>query len=112
MWANEIGPDPFVGGTQRFKLFIDSGKEFKWILGEKNGIVVINPTLKHSIAAGGDEVITAGQGQKKGEGEIGINNDTGHYQTTHDSFDLARDAWKRLGYNVEIRKMRNIGNLF
>ncbi len=98
------GPGPFVGGTHGFNAFINSGKMFKWIYGEKNGIVIISPTLKHAVAAGGADVITAEHGQLSGEGQIWINNDTGHYQTSLESLKLSLDAWKQLGYNPKTRE--------
>jgi len=100
----ENGPGPYVGGTDGFNAFINSGKMFKWIYGEKNGIVIISPTLKHAVAAGAADVITAGHGQLNGEGQIWINNDTGHYQTSLESLGLSLGAWEQLGYNPEIRE--------
>ncbi|MGB0137060.1 MAG: hypothetical protein ACPF83_07450 [Flavobacteriales bacterium] len=98
------GPGPYVGGTQGFNAFISSGQMFKWIYSEKNGVVIICPTLKHAVAAGGAEVITAGHGQLTGEGAIWINNDTGHYQTSPESLKLSLDEWRKLGYNPTIKE--------
>ncbi len=99
-----VGPGPYSQGTIGFKSLIESGDLFKWIYGRKNGLVVISTTLKHSVAAGGAEVITAGHGQYKSPNEIWINNDTGHYRTSLESLNLSIGEWNKEGYNVEIRE--------
>lgn len=98
------GPGPYVQETEGFLNFINSGKEFKWIYGKKNGLVIISPTLKHAVAAGGADVITAGHGQLKSKGNIWINNDTGHYQTSVESLDSSISEWDSVGYKVETRE--------
>lgn len=100
----EDGPGPYVGGTPGFDHLINTRQMFKWVYQPKNGIVIINPQYKHSVASGGGDVTTAGHGQLISPNKLWINNDTGHYQTTMDSLHLSIGKWQALGYNVELRE--------
>ncbi|MGB7415919.1 MAG: hypothetical protein WA902_17075 [Thermosynechococcaceae cyanobacterium] len=98
------GPGPYVQSTEGFDRFIARqplNQKFKWTYDKKNGLVVLVPHLKHSVAAGGAEVITAGHAQRTGEGQILIDNDTGHYHTTFESLDLSFPSWRKAGYTVQ-----------
>jgi len=97
---------PFVAGTDGFKKFVKSGKTFKWVYTVRNslsGVVytlaVVSSQLKHSVAAGGMPVLTAGSGVFWAQGSIAkLNNDTGHYQTSVQSLELVRKAWIETGF--------------
>lgn len=103
----ENGPGPYVAGTQGFMVFLErtKGSKFKWIYSDKNGLVVISPTLKHAVAAGGADVITAGMGLIK-DSSITLDNETGHYRTTLKSLALAEHAWRKIGINSFTYKER------
>lgn len=96
---------PFVAGTEGFRKFVTSGKTFKWVFTKRTGtqgevttLAVVGSQLKHSVAAGGIPVVTAGSGVFWANGRIAkLNNDTGHYQTTVDSLELVRNAWLETG---------------
>lgn len=81
-------------------------RKFKWTLNTRGDLGIVNPELKHAVAAGGGEVWTAGHGWFSGPvegkaGEVTLNNDTGHYWTTEQSLILAVKAWEALGYRVK-----------
>jgi hypothetical protein len=81
-------------------------RKFKWTLNTRGDLGIVNPELKHAVAAGGGEVWTAGHGWFSGpvegrNGEVTLNNDTGHYWTTEKSLLLAVKAWETLGYRVK-----------
>ena len=96
---------PFVAGTEGFRKFVTSGKTFKWVFTKRTGtqgevttLAVVGSQLKHSVAAGGIPVVTAGSGLFWANGRIAkLNNDTGHYQTTVESLELVRNAWMETG---------------
>lgn len=96
---------PFVAGTEGFRKFVTSGKTFKWVFTKRTGtqgevttLAVVGSQLKHSVAAGGIPVVTAGSGVFWANGRIAkLNNDTGHYQTTVESLELVRNAWLETG---------------
>lgn len=96
---------PFVAGTEGFRKFVTSGKTFKWVFTKRNGVqgevttlAVVGSQLKHSVAAGGIPVVTAGSGFFWANGRIAkLNNDTGHYQTTVESLELVKSAWLETG---------------
>ena len=96
---------PFVAGTEGFRKFVTSGKTFKWVFTKRNGVqgevttlAVVGSQLKHSVAAGGIPVVTAGSGFFWANGRIAkLNNDTGHYQTTVESLELVKNAWLETG---------------
>ena len=107
------GPGPFPSFDPRFKTFINTGAQFKWVLrNDDAGLVIIDPSLKHSIAASGNDVITAGTGQLYAPNSIWINNDTGHYKTSLKSLDKAKAIWEDLGYNVDIRERVDFTKIF
>ena len=115
-----LGPGPFMAmhfkqgnsdawdATVRFRQMVQSGNKFKWTLNLRGDLGVIAPTLKHSIAAGGGEVWTAGHGvyiydRKNNTAKMTLDNDTGHYHTTLESLKHSQTAWEYLGYNVEFQ---------
>src|SRR5436305_2051138 len=105
-YDDDVALGPFVAGTDGFKKFVMSGNTFKWVFTGRNSLsglvytlAVVSSQLKHSVAAGGIPVITAGSGVFWGNGAIAkLNNDTGHYQTSVESLDRARDAWLATGF--------------
>ncbi|GLT16586.1 hypothetical protein GCM10007938_03620 [Vibrio zhanjiangensis] len=105
------GKGPFGQGSDGFHQMINSGNEFKWVLNRK-GLSIISPELKHSVAAGGVSVISAGTGKLIESGKIWINNDTGHYKTTIKSLSSTLPSWKEVGYEVEIRERRDFAAAF
>ena len=106
-----IGPGPFATFGPRFKPFIASRseKQFKWILSPKIGLVVIDDDLKHSIAAGGAPVITAGHGRCTNTDplSVNINNDTGHYLTDFNSLQESKRAWEDVGIDVSFTEFKH-----
>ncbi len=103
-YLNGLGP--YGQGTEGFNKLIESGKEFKWIFNMK-GLYVISPELKHSVAAGGGRVISAGTGGYNGDKKVWINNDTGHYKTTVQSLSSSISSWQESGYDIDIRERRD-----
>lgn len=97
-WAATAGFTTMVNNS-------NLGRKFKWTLNTRGDLGVVNPTLKHAVAAGGGEVWTAGHGWKSGtiEGkpEVTLNNDTGHYWASEASLIRAKAAWEFLGYSVK-----------
>lgn len=87
--------------TDRFRAFVQNEKKFKWTLNTRGDIGVISPTLKHSVAAGGGEVWTAGHGTyMRSTNTLILDNDTGHYRTSVESLERSRQAWESMGYIV------------
>lgn len=100
-----------------FRTFVQNGAKFKWVLNQRGDLGVISPTLKHSIAAGGGDVWTAGHGSyDSGSNTMNLDNDTGHYQTSEESLERSREAWETLGYKVHFQAFRDLkaalGGLF
>jgi len=94
--------------TERFRGFVQSERKFKWTLNTRGDIGVISLTLKHSVAAGGGEVWTAGHGTyNRATNTLVMDNDTGHYQTSLESLERSRTAWESMGYNVEFRERQD-----
>jgi hypothetical protein len=90
--------------TDRFRAFVQSERKFKWTLNTG----VISLTLKHSVAAGGGEVWTAGHGTyKQSTNTLVLDNDTGHYQTSLESLERARTGWESMGYNVVFEERKD-----
>ena len=81
-----------------------AGRKFKWTLNTRGDLAVLSPSLKHSVAAGGGDVVTAGHGWLAGRSgarpSVTLNNDTGHYQASEASLKQAVRAWEALGYAV------------
>jgi hypothetical protein len=110
---------PFVAGTDGFRKFVLSGRTFKWVYtfrkslsGDVHTLAIVGSQLKHSVAAGGIPVLTAGSGVFWANGKIAkLNNDTGHYQTTVESLGLVRDAWLATGIvdAVEFKERTDFG---
>jgi hypothetical protein len=104
--------------TPGFTNFVRKGTKFKWVLiwrgpGKPAELNVISSILKHSVAAGGGDVYTAGSGYyRSSDNTMVIDNDTGHYQTTVKSLDLAVPAWVGLGYNVQTKERVDFTKLF
>ncbi len=94
--------------TERFRQFVQSGQKFKWTLNTRGDIGVIDPTMKHSVAAGGGDVWTAGHGTYNATANtLTLDNDTGHYQTSEASLQRSRTAWQSIGYNVNFQARRD-----
>ncbi len=107
----EEGLGPFYQGSPGFKRLVDSGARFKWVV-SKAVLIVVSCQLKHSAAAGGADVPTAGSGHFK-DGTLVLDNDTGHYQTTVQSLRKAETQWHQAGYpNVVFRERQEFGGLF
>jgi hypothetical protein len=65
---------------------------------QRRRLAVVGSQLKHSVAAGGIPVVTAGSGLFWANGRIAkLNNDTGHYQTSVESLERVRQAWMDTG---------------
>lgn len=127
-YDNALIPGPFGANsdsqgqnwaaTQGFTDFVRKGTKFKWVLiwrgpGKPVELNVISPILKHSVAAGGGEVYTAGSGYyRASDNTMVLDNDTGHYQTTVKSLDKAVPAWEGLGYNVQTKERVDFTKLF
>jgi hypothetical protein len=103
----ESGPGPFIASysdgkwypTSGFRNLVQSGTKFKWTLNTRGDLGVVKPTLKHSIAAGGGDVLTAGHGTyTSATNTMTLDNDTGHYRTSEESLTRSRAAWTALGY--------------
>jgi hypothetical protein len=103
------GPGPYIASfsdgkwypTTGFRNLVQSGAKFKWTLNTRGDVGVVKPTLKHSIAAGGGDVLTAGHGTyAAGSNTMTLDNDTGHYQTSEESLARSRAAWNAMGYLV------------
>lgn len=87
-----------------FRHMVQSENKFKWTLNQRADLGVINPSLKHSVASGGGDVITAGHGWYDRKSKIlTIDNDTGHYQTSEKSLLLSKKAWSSIGYEVKFK---------
>jgi hypothetical protein len=121
----DTGPGPFMAVHYRngeasawdctagFRQMVQSGRKFKWTLNLRGDLGVIAPTLKHSVAAGGGDVHTAGHGvYQAGGNQLVLDNDTGHYHTSVESLGLARRAWEHLGYNVQFKARVDYSKLF
>ena len=99
--------------SNNFRPFVQGGQKFKWVLNQKGDLGVINPPLKHSIAAGGGDVDTAGHAHYiAATNTLVLDNDAGHYQTTVESLKLAKTAWEYLGYNLDFKARRDFAQLF
>ncbi len=104
-YDDNLALGPFVAGTEGFKKFVTSGKTFKWVFTKRDGVqgevttlAIVGCELKHSVAAGGIPVLTAGSGVFWANGRIAkLNNDTGHYQTSVESLERVRNAWLETG---------------
>jgi hypothetical protein len=106
----DLGLGPFVAGTPGFERFVTSGRRFKWVFtrrlslsGPVETLAVVDSTLKHSVAAGGVDVVTAGSGVYLGDGRLSLNNDTGHYHTSFESLRLAETAWRALAFITAVQ---------
>ena len=107
---------PFVAGTNGFRRFVLSGMSFKWVFtrrigvqGEVTTLAIVGCELKHSVAAGGIPVVTAGSGVYWANGQIAkLNNDTGHYQTSFESLEQVRDAWLELDLVNSVEFMERV----
>lgn len=124
-YESEDAPGPFcavaytVGGkwqwaaSEGFRRLVQSQHKFKWTLNERGDLGVISPTLKHSVAAGGGDVLTAGHGHyDPAKGILTLDNDTGHYQTTEASLKESTQAWEYLGYNLAFKARVDYTKLF
>lgn len=109
MESQALGTGPFASSydkgkwypTDRFREFVQSGSKFKWTLNTRGDVGVLSPNLKHSVAAGGGDVLTAGHGTYNAStNTLTLDNDTGHYQTSLESLSRSREAWESMGYNV------------
>jgi len=104
--------------TKGFKDFVERGTKFKWVLiwrgpGKPAELNVISSILKHSVAAGGEEVYTAGSGYYRASDKtLVVDNDTGHYLTSVQSLDKAVPAWEGLGYKVQTKERVDFTKLF
>lgn len=103
------GPGPFVASfsdgrwypTAGFRRLAQCGRKIKWTLNTRGDLGVVSPTLKHPVAAGGGEVWTAGHGTyDQNSNTMRLDNDTGHYRTSVESLERARQAWESMGYNI------------
>ncbi len=128
-YSDKTAPGPFGANsdsngknwdaTSGFKTFVARGTKFKWVLirrgpGKPYELNVVSCILKHSVAAGGGDVITAGHGylKPKTKNTIVLDNDTGHYQTSLKSLNEAKPAWTGLGYTVETQERIDYKKLF
>lgn len=104
--------------TSGFTAFVRGGTKFKWVLiwrgpGKPAELNVVSCILKHSIAAGGGDVYTAGSGYyRASDNTVVLDNDTGHYQTSVKSLDQAVPAWEGLGYKVQTKERVDFTKLF
>lgn len=123
-------PGPFVAAflmmegkntwhpSQGFWAFVTKGRPFKWVLTVGGDLVVVAPMLKHSVAAGGQEVWSAGMGKFKGApdnipvSELILDNDTGHYGTSVQSLETSKAAWETLFPNVTTQKFGKMRSIF
>lgn len=106
-----LSAGPYVAGTAGFTAMVESGRKFKWVMTGRGLLVVIDPTLKHAVAAGGDSVWTAGMGSHSA-GKITLDNETGHYRTTFESLQRAGSLWEKLGYTVDYEERKDFQGLF
>jgi hypothetical protein len=124
-YDSDVAPGPFcavaykVNGNWQwaasdgFRRMVQSQRKFKWTLNERGDLGVISPTLKHSVAAGGGDVLTAGHGHyDSAKAVLTLDNDTGHYHTTEESLKQSRTAWEYLGYNVAYKARVDYTKLF
>jgi len=100
VYAEVDGKDDW-SPSPRFDEFVKSERWFKWTLNRRGDLGAIANSLKHSVAAGGDDVWTAGRGNyDRKRKRLTLTNETGHYQTTEESLRRARSAWEHLGFEV------------
>lgn len=93
-------------------MFLAEHKNFKWIYDKRDGIILIEPEYKHSIAAAAGDIATGGSGEYEGGGRVALDNDTGHYRTHFGSLPLAEHAWKSAGFSVAFKDRPELPRLF
>lgn len=117
----DTGPGPYIASysgkqwfpTEGFRRMVQAGRKFKWTFNTRGDVGVVYPTLKHSVASGGGDVLTAGHGTYDSvRNLVTLDNDTGHYHTTEESLQRAKAAWEFMGYNVQFKARIDYTKLF
>ena len=63
--------------------------------------------IHHSVLAGGEPVLAAGQVQLAADRVISLDNESGHYHPSAESLDVAARAWEDAGFMVSERALRS-----